>query len=352
MACSPDAARTASLQVPDGRLAHTVSNEPPADHRPLRLVLITSGLNGVCRAFASLPGGPCGIVRILGDETEPRATSALRSLRRVLLRQPYATAGEYAAFFDMEYAEIHKRDGNGLRAALKRMNADLAIVFRTPVLDVSALSDLSVGAINVHGSWLPDYRGGHPLFWQVHDQTDSLGVSVHFVTAAVDAGAVLEQSRVVRPAGAHRDVLEALTAIEQGVPLLRSIIVRLEAGDRAAIDQPKASPTRYASNLSMSKLSRELELSALSLDALWDIASYFGCWPTEFGDYRGWRRWLRWVPIARLDEPAARTRCANGQLQLVGTTIWLLHRDGRIRLRPRVDALQLLRAVARSGRQS
>lgn len=324
-----------------------MSNERCTGHRPLRLVPITSGLNGVCRAFASLPGRPCGIVRIVGDEREPRTKSALRSLRRVLLRQSHATAGEYAAYFDMEYAEIHKRNGDGLRVALTRMNADLAIVFRTPVLDVAALSGLPVGTINVHGSWLPDYRGGHPLFWQVHDQADSLGVSVHFVTAAVDAGPVLEQGRVARPSGAHRDVLEELTAVGQGVPLLRRAIARLEAGDRTAIVQPEVSPTRYASNAPMSRLSEELELSAMSLDALWDIACYFGCWPTEFGDFPGWRRWFRWVPVLRLAEPTARDRCANGQLQLAGATIWLLHRDGRIRLRPSVDAWQLLRAAIR-----
>ncbi len=316
----------------------------PGAEQP-RVVLLTSGLNAIARAFAALSGLACGVIRIHGDERESAFVGALRSLRRRLRGQPFATLEDYATHHGLPFREVHKRDALALRATLDELRADLAIVFATPVLSMSTLPGLPLGAINVHGAWLPEYRGGDPLLWLIHEQSETIGVSVHIVDAGVDTGPVLERARVDRPRGARRTELNRLVEVELGVPLLRRAIERLAGGDDAAISQPSASPTRFAPNLLSGALARQLKPSTLCLNALWDLARYLESWPAELGGYRGYRARFRRVPTQLVDEPGRRRDIDNASLEAQGATLWPLHENGRIRLRPRLDAHRILSAV-------
>jgi UDP-4-amino-4-deoxy-L-arabinose formyltransferase/UDP-glucuronic acid dehydrogenase (UDP-4-keto-hexauronic acid decarboxylating) len=62
------------------------------------------------------------------------------------------------------------------------------------------------GAVNLHGSLLPRYRGRSPVNWQlVHGETES-GVTLHDMVARADAGAIIGQERV--PVGTDDTALE------------------------------------------------------------------------------------------------------------------------------------------------
>ncbi|MEW6745986.1 MAG: formyltransferase [Planctomycetota bacterium] len=52
------------------------------------------------------------------------------------------------------------------------------------------------GAVNLHGSLLPRYRGRCPVNWQlIHGETES-GVTLHVMTGRADAGDIIGQERV------------------------------------------------------------------------------------------------------------------------------------------------------------
>src|SRR5205085_10634290 len=59
-------------------------------------------------------------------------------------------------------------------------------VFRLPRL----------GSINLHQGLAPFYRGGPPVFWELYNGEREVGLTVHFVEAKVDTGAVLLQETV------------------------------------------------------------------------------------------------------------------------------------------------------------
>jgi len=50
--------------------------------------------------------------------------------------------------------------------------------------------------INVHSSLLPAYRGPAPVFWQLRDGLDYVGMSLHIMDQALDSGPILLQEKL------------------------------------------------------------------------------------------------------------------------------------------------------------
>jgi len=77
---------------------------------------------------------------------------------------------------------------------LKRQNADLLCVAGGPILKDSVLQIPKRGAINMHSSILPAFRGTQAEFWQVyHDAYETAGITIHKIDTGVDTGAILSQ---------------------------------------------------------------------------------------------------------------------------------------------------------------
>jgi methionyl-tRNA formyltransferase len=85
-----------------------------------------------------------------------------------------------------------------------------------------------LGAINVHPSLLPAYRGREPLFWALLRGEQEVGVTVHRMTEEVDAGPILVQRRVSVPERATSASLAALVSAE-GAGLVPEVLALAEA---------------------------------------------------------------------------------------------------------------------------
>lgn len=99
------------------------------------------------------------------------------------------------------------------------------------------------GCLNLHPSLLPAYRGPAPLFWQLRDGIGRSGVTLHRMSARLDAGAVISRHARALPAGTTLDALEAALAAA-GARLAAAAVRRLEAGEAlpgAAQDESAAS---------------------------------------------------------------------------------------------------------------
>ena len=53
-----------------------------------------------------------------------------------------------------------------------------------------------LGAYNMHGSYLPSYRGRAPLNWSIINGEDHCGVTLHTIEKKFDAGEIVEQEKV------------------------------------------------------------------------------------------------------------------------------------------------------------
>lgn len=80
---------------------------------------------------------------------------------------------------------------------IKEMNVDLIISFSAPqIIKEELLNTPKFGVINVHGSLLPDFRGCLPSFWYLYCNEKTGGATVHYMSAKIDDGDIIEQGSV------------------------------------------------------------------------------------------------------------------------------------------------------------
>ncbi len=80
---------------------------------------------------------------------------------------------------------------------IKKINPDLMISFSAPqVIKEPLLSYSKHGIINVHGSLLPDYRGLMPSFWYLHNDEETGGATVHYMSKHIDDGSIIMQDQI------------------------------------------------------------------------------------------------------------------------------------------------------------
>ena len=89
------------------------------------------------------------------------------------------------------------------------------------------------GALNMHGSLLPKYRGRAPVHWAILNGESATGASLHYMVEKPDAGALVDQQSV--PILENDTALEvSLKVAEAAEQVLRRSLPALIAGDAAA----------------------------------------------------------------------------------------------------------------------
>ena len=95
------------------------------------------------------------------------------------------------------------------------------------MIPAAVLALAKKGALNLHGSLLPRYRGRAPVNWVLVNGETETGASLHYMTAKADAGDLVDQERV---AIAHEDTaftlykkleIAARRLLDRALPSLR-----------------------------------------------------------------------------------------------------------------------------------
>ena len=87
-------------------------------------------------------------------------------------------------------------NGEEARAALRRLQADVAVSLDNTILREETFALPAHGTINVHHGAVPDYRGGPPVFWELLDGLETVGFTIHRIDAGIDTGPVLATGEV------------------------------------------------------------------------------------------------------------------------------------------------------------
>ena len=97
---------------------------------------------------------------------------------------------------------------------IRALRPDFAFSFYyRNMLAPSLLALPSRGALNMHGSLLPRYRGRVPVNWAVINGETETGATLHYMTAKPDAGDIVMQQAVpITPDETAADVFEQVTA--------------------------------------------------------------------------------------------------------------------------------------------
>jgi methionyl-tRNA formyltransferase len=115
--------------------------------------------------------------------------------------------------------------------ALAALQPDLLVVAAYGlILPRSVLAIPKLGAINVHASLLPAYRGASPIATALLDGRDKTGVSIMLMDAGMDTGPVLTQAeQAIQPDDTTASLSERLAS--QGARLLVETLPRYLAGE-------------------------------------------------------------------------------------------------------------------------
>jgi methionyl-tRNA formyltransferase len=104
------------------------------------------------------------------------------------------TAGEVLGALPAGVDLLLPADAAGLGRALVGYRPDLLVIYGFNwILPPEVFQVPRLGAINVHTSLLPRYRGPAPVLWAIRNGDPDIGVTVHRVDEGVDTGLILAQ---------------------------------------------------------------------------------------------------------------------------------------------------------------
>jgi methionyl-tRNA formyltransferase len=159
---------------------------------------------------------------------------------------------------------------------LRNCTPDLLIsAFFDQRLREAALAVPGRASINIHPSLLPDFKGVDPVL-QARLQGAGFGVTVHYMTPALDEGAILDQRSVATSQEASIFEISA-SLFQSGAELLISQIERVARGIGGS---PHSSGGSYQSWPSREEV-RALRARGGTLMRLSDFKHMFSCGPQK-----------------------------------------------------------------------
>ena len=100
------------------------------------------------------------------------------------------------------------------------------------------------GALNLHGSWLPKYRGRVPVNWAVINGETETGATLHYMVAKPDAGDIVDQEKVaITFTDTAYDVFGKVT--DAAVTVLQRVWPRLVNGSAGRIPMDLAAGSYF-----------------------------------------------------------------------------------------------------------
>lgn len=158
---------------------------------------------------------------------------------------------------------------------LAHYNCDVAVVVAYgKIFPESLIATFPYGALNVHYSLLPHYRGASPVESALLHNEQITGVTVQQMEARLDAGAVLAQATTEITINDTTATLRA-RLITQGAHLLIDVLMQMKAGTLTPQMQDESQAT-YAPKLT--KADGEISLHA-SPTLNWNTYRAFIEWP-------------------------------------------------------------------------
>ncbi|HTT58290.1 MAG TPA: formyltransferase, partial [Opitutaceae bacterium] len=129
------------------------------------------------------------------------------------------------------------------KIAALRPDLILSVYYRH-MISAKILALARLGAFNMHGSLLPRYRGRAPINWAVLHGEPRIGMTLHRMVKAADAGAIVDQEGVDLGA---RDTAEQ--AFRKVLPCARRVLARqidaLLAGTARETPQDESQATYF-----------------------------------------------------------------------------------------------------------
>ncbi len=148
-------------------------------------------------------------------EWSPKESAPKRVLRQIYhygkgLRGEVKTLRSFAKKRKIPHINNHSCPINSIEfeEKIKTLQPDLICVsYFGDRIPLSIIEIPKYGGINAHGSYLPNYRGAIPWFWQFYNMEKEGGVTIHRLTEEEDQGEILLQEKFPIELGLTEDRL-------------------------------------------------------------------------------------------------------------------------------------------------
>jgi methionyl-tRNA formyltransferase len=130
-------------------------------------------------------------------------------------------------------------------AELRALRPDLLLVWSySMLLPPELIAVAPLGAVNVHGGLLPEYRGGHVMNWAIANGETETGITLARVDEGIDTGPVIAERRfAIEPEDDAASVRQKLK--NAGASLLQAWWPSIVAGTAPAIAQDESRARYY-----------------------------------------------------------------------------------------------------------
>ena len=233
----------------------------------MRIIFCGSGDFGVPTLRALAAGGD-EIARVFTQPARPAGRGGK------ITPTPVASAAEELALPTVAAEDINADEH---AAAIEALAPDVLLVIdfgRKIGRRVRAAA--TIGAINLHGSLLPELRGAAPVHWAIIRGYEKTGVSVIALADRIDAGAIFSRRATdIRPDERADELRRRLADL--GVEAVAETLAMLAAGRQEGDQQDDSIATAAP------RLEKSDGLIDFSADAVVVRNLIHGCWPWPGG---------------------------------------------------------------------
>ena len=212
----------------------------------MRVVVITQGISDVVESVVESSHEVVGIVECAPAQEK---NSFLKAIERFFTGAYYLLTSNplnlknFSKKQKIPYYYFRKEDSEILKKWMKNLQPDLVIVYSmSHLLKENVFSIPKFGTINIHNSYLPEYRGPAPLFWEYYDYVLNPGVTLHYIDKGEDTGDIISQERVLISPGEKFDEVNQKLSFTR-IKLLLKIMYTAEKGNLPRVKQFVTTPT-------------------------------------------------------------------------------------------------------------
>ena len=159
---------------------------------------------------------------------------------------PFFSVSQVGRAFGLPHFSIWRLSSDEAYETIAGLRADLLVSLSCPQVIGRRLRRLfPAGAINVHSSPLPKYRGLMPNFWVLLNQEPHTAVTVHDLSSKLDRGDILQCREVeIRPDDSWANLVQRCK--KAGTELLLEVIQQIETGTVARLPNEDREATYFS----------------------------------------------------------------------------------------------------------
>lgn len=243
---------------------------PPPSHGAtagIRVAVLTCGEMGVEVANALIREPGVAGVAVLRSPWRRKPLSVAQNFRHVirtqgvlgplhvararLVPEPSPAVSMTAVDRRVMLVDVDDFHSVAAREAFRLLRCDLGVLAGTYILRDGVYDIPRLGSINLHSGKAPEYRGAAPAFWELYNGETQVGITIHRVAAALDAGDVLRQELFPLEMAPHGDPLDYIDRYRRevlrpnGVRMLAHVVRDIAAGTAVPSPQDHSAAKTY-----------------------------------------------------------------------------------------------------------